>query len=50
MLSGGGVLVDLGWHLVHLLLSLLGDSMPAIELAQTLRTRPFQPYYCKGTA
>jgi predicted dehydrogenase len=50
MLSGGGVLIDLGWHLVDLVLSLLGDSILAVEFAQTLKTCPLQQYDCEDTA
>jgi predicted dehydrogenase len=51
VLSGGGVLIDLGWHLVDLVLSLLGDnSIPGVEFAQTLQSRPFQQYDCEDTA
>ena len=51
VLSGGGVLIDLGWHLVDLVLKLLGDlTIPGVEFAQFLQTRPSQEYDCEDTA
>ena len=50
-LSGGGVLIDLGWHLIDLVLKLLGDgTIPGVEFAQFLQTRPSQEYDCEDTA
>lgn len=50
VLSGGGVLIDLGWHLVDLVLELLGDgTIPGVEFAQFLQTRPSQEYDCEDT-
>ena len=51
VLSGGGVLIDLGWHLVDLVLNLLSDSsIPGVEFAQVLQTRLSQQYDCEDTA
>ena len=50
-LSGGGVLIDLGWHLIDLVLKLLGDgTIPDVVFAQLLQTRPSQEYDCEDTA
>ena len=50
-LSCGGVLIDLGWHLVDLVLKLLSDrTIPGVEFAQLLQTRPSQEYDCEDTA
>lgn len=50
VLSGGGVLIDLGWHLVDLVLKLLGDgTIPGVEFTQFLQTRPSQEYDCEDT-
>ena len=50
VLSGGGVLIDLGWHLIDLVLKLLGDgTVPSVEFAQFLQTRPSQEYDCEDT-
>ena len=51
VLSGGGVLIDLGWHVVDLVLKLLGDlTIQGVEFAQLLQTRPSQEYDCEDTA
>ena len=51
ILSGGGVLIDLGWHLVDLVVKLLGDrTIPNVEFAQLLHTRRSQEYDCEDTA
>ena len=51
VLSGGGVLLDLGWHLIDLVLKLLGDgTIPGVVFAQLLQTRPSQEYDCEDTA
>lgn len=51
VLSGGGVLVDLRWHLVDLVMKLLSaDTISGVEFAQFLHTRPSQEYDCEDTA
>ena len=51
VLAGGGVLIDLGWHLVDIILKLLGDgTIPGVAFAQFLQTRPSQEYDCEDTA
>ncbi|KAI2622466.1 DegT/DnrJ/EryC1/StrS aminotransferase family-domain-containing protein [Hypoxylon sp. NC1633] len=50
VLSGGGVLIDLGWHLVDLVLTLLGDgTIPVTEYAKLSQTRLLQAYDCEDT-
>ena len=50
VLSGGGVLIDLGWHLVDLVLKLLCDgTISGVQFAQLLQTRPSQEYNYEDT-
>ena len=50
-LAGGGVLIDLGWHLVNLMLCLIGDgSRIEIDHAWNLHTRSYQQYNVEDTS
>lgn len=51
VLAGGGVVIDLGWHLVDMILNLLSDgSIPEVESARILQARPSQEYDCEDSA
>lgn len=50
VLAGGGVLIDMGWHLLDTMLSLLqGGTESQVEAVQALQTRPWQQYDCEDT-
>ncbi|KAG5804922.1 hypothetical protein H9Q74_011003 [Fusarium xylarioides] len=47
---GGGVHVDLGWHLLDLVLDLLpGPQTPVVRFSECLLTRPYQQYDAEDT-
>ena len=51
VLSGEDILVDLGWHMIDLVLKLLGDgTIPGVEFVQLRQTRSFREYGCEDLA
>lgn len=50
-IAGGGVVKDLGWHLIDLVLGVAGSGyMPKLRHARLLRTRKAEHYDCEDSA